>query len=274
MITIVSPAKSLDYKTPVKTGKFSEPAFLEEASGLVNGLRKLSPEDLQELMNISESLAQDNHERYANWHRPFDLNNARQAIYAFKGDAYLGLKAEEFGTADLNFAQKHLRILSGLYGILKPLDLMQPYRLEMGRKFGVNGSRNLYDYWGSKLTDTLNQELEAQPQKKKILINLASNEYFNSIRPRELNAEIVTPVFKDRASGQYRVLSFFAKKARGEMAAYIIRNRINSPGRLKDFDVDGYRFEEGESTKTRYIFKRKLEHWVDQPGITTVQSGQ
>lgn len=274
MITIVSPAKSLDYKTPVKTGKFSEPAFLEEASGLVNGLRKLSPEDLQELMNISESLAQDNHERYANWHRPFDLNNARQAIYAFKGDVYLGLKAEEFGTADLNFAQKHLRILSGLYGILKPLDLMQPYRLEMGRKFGVNGSRNLYDYWGSKLTDTLNQELEAQPQKKKILINLASNEYFNSIRPRELNAEIITPVFKDRASGQYRVLSFFAKKARGEMAAYIIRNRINSPGRLKDFDVDGYRFEEGESTKTRYIFKRKLEHWVDRPDITTVQSGQ
>lgn len=257
MLIVVSPAKSLDYETPVKTKKHSEPPFLNEATQLVNGLRKLSKQDLQKLMSISDKLTEENYRRYADWHTPFDLNNARQAIFAFKGDVYLGLKAEEFGTADLNFAQKHLRILSGLYGILRPLDLMQPYRLEMGREFGVNGSKNLYQYWSTKLTDRLNEEFEEQAQKRKVLVNLASNEYFNSIVPEQLSAEIITPVFKDWSSDQYRVLSFFAKKARGEMAAYIIRKRIDSPAKLKDFDVDGYRFDEAESTEARYVFKRK-----------------
>ncbi|NKB34647.1 MAG: peroxide stress protein YaaA [Pseudomonadales bacterium] len=257
MLTVVSPAKSLDFSTRVKTKKNSEPAFLNEAEQLVEGLRELQPAQLRSLMDISEALAEENFQRYAEWHRPFTQKNAKQALFAFKGDVYLGLRAEEFGTADLNFAQKHLRILSGLYGVLRPLDLMQAYRLEMGRNFAVNGSKNLYQFWGSKITDVINSELEQQSQKRKILINLASNEYFSSIDLKLLDAEIVTPQFKDWASGQYRVLSFFAKKARGEMAAYIIRNKINSPSKLKDFNVEGYEFDEEESTKAKYVFKRK-----------------
>ena len=190
-------------------------------------------------------------------HRPFNLKNARQAIYAFKGDVYLGLKAEEFGAADLNFAQKHLRILSGLYGLLRPLDLMQAYRLEMGRQFGVNGSKNLYEFWGSKITKALDNELDSQAYKRKVLINLASNEYFSSVQSQNLDAQIITPQFKDWASGEFRVLSFFAKKARGEMAAFIIKERINSPSKLKEFNIDGYRFSKEESSDTKLVFKRK-----------------
>ena len=181
MLTIVSPAKSLDYSSPVKTKKHTEPTFLNEAEQLIGKLRTLKPADLSSLMNISDALAQENFHRYESWERPFNLKNARQAIYAFKGDVYLGLKAEEFGAADLNFAQKHLRILSGLYGLLRPLDLMQAYRLEMGRQFGVNGSKNLYEFWGSKITKALDNELDSQAYKRKVLINLASNEYFSSI---------------------------------------------------------------------------------------------
>jgi len=257
MLTVVSPAKSLDYSTRAKTKKHSEPSFLNEAEQLIDGLRGLNPPQLSSLMDISESLAEENFQRYAEWQRPFTLNNAKQAIFAFKGDVYLGLKAEDFGTTDLNFAQNHLRILSGLYGVLRPLDLMQAYRLEMGRKFGVNGSKNLYQFWGPKITENLNAALERQNQKKKILINLASNEYFSSVDAKLLDAEVITPQFKDWSRGQYRVLSFFAKRARGEMAAYIIREKINSPSKLKDFNVDGYTFSEEESSKTTYVFKRK-----------------
>ena len=202
-------------------------------------------------------MAQENFHRYENWERPFNLKNARQAIYAFKGDVYLGLKAEEFGAADLNFAQKHLRILSGLYGLLRPLDLMQAYRLEMGRQFGVNGSKNLYEFWGSKITKALDNELDSQAYKRKVLINLASNEYFSSVQSQNLDAEIITPQFKDWARGEFRVLSFFAKKARGEMAAFIIKERINSPSKLKEFNIDGYRFSKEESSDTKLVFKRK-----------------
>ena len=259
MLMVVSPAKSLDYESKLGTRKFTQPEFLDESSALVKDLRKLEPDDLSELMNISSSLAEENHHRYANWHTPFDLKNARQAIFAFKGDVYLGLQAEDFGTADLNFAQKHLRILSGLYGVLRPLDLMQPYRLEMGRKFGVNGYKNLYEFWGSKLTDKLNSEFESQSSKKNVLINLASNEYFSSIQQKALDAEVITPVFLDWSNGKYRVLSFFAKKARGQMAAYIIKNRLKTPAKLKDFDVDGYRFDPEESTDRKFVFKRRLQ---------------
>ena len=259
MLMVVSPAKSLDYESKLGTRKFTQPEFLDESSTLVKDLRKLEPDDLSELMNISSSLAEENHHRYANWHTPFDLKNARQAIFAFKGDVYLGLQAEDFGTADLNFAQKHLRILSGLYGVLRPLDLMQPYRLEMGRKFGVNGYKNLYEFRGSKLTDKLNSEFESQSSKKNVLINLASNEYFSSIQQKALDAEVITPVFLDWSNGKYRVLSFFAKKARGQMAAYIIKNRLKTPAKLKDFDVDGYRFDPEESTDRKFVFKRRLQ---------------
>ncbi|MDC0221362.1 peroxide stress protein YaaA [Gammaproteobacteria bacterium] len=257
MLTIVSPAKSLDYSSPVKTKKHTEPTFLNEAEQLIGKLRTLKPADLSSLMNISDALAQENFHRYENWERPFNLKNARQAIYAFKGDVYLGLKAEEFGAADLNFAQKHLRILSGLYGLLRPLDLMQAYRLEMGRQFGVNGSKNLYEFWGSKITKALDNELDSQAYKRKVLINLASNEYFSSVQSQNLDAEIITPQFKDWARGEFRVLSFFAKKARGEMAAFIIKERINSPSKLKEFNIDGYRFSKEESSDTKLVFKRK-----------------
>jgi len=257
MLTVISPAKSLDYENRAKTKKFSEPSFLDEAEQLVSGLRDLQPPQLSKLMDISDALAEENFQRYAEWQRPFNLKNAKQALFAFKGDVYLGLEAEQFGTADLNFAQKHLRILSGLYGVLRPLDLMQAYRLEMGRRFGVNGSKNLYDFWGTKITDDLNSVLDQQTQKRKVLVNLASNEYFSSVLPNSLEAEVITPQFKDWASGQYRVLSFFAKKARGSMAAYIIKNNINSPAKLKSFNVDGYEYSVEDSTKTKYVFKRK-----------------
>ena len=257
MLMVVSPAKSLDFETRPGTRKFSQPEFLKESNALVKDLRKLEPDDLSKLMDISPSLAEENHRRFANWHTPFDLKNSKQAIFAFKGDVYLGLQAEDFGTADLNFAQKHLRILSGLYGVLRPLDLMQPYRLEMGRKFGVNGAKTLYEFWGAKLTDQLNAEFESQSSKKNVLINLASNEYFNSIQTKGLDAEIITPVFKDWSNGKYRIVSFFAKKARGQMAAHIIKNRLQSPAKLKDFAVDGYRFDPEESTDNKLVFKRK-----------------
>lgn len=257
MLIVVSPAKSLDYESKVKTRKHSQPEFLAESQQLVKDLKKLEPDDLAELMNISEALAEENYKRFANWQTPFDLKNSRQAIFAFKGDVYLGLQAENYSTADLNFAQKHLRILSGLYGLLRPLDLMQAYRLEMGRKFASGKTKDLYEFWGSKLTEKLNAEFITYPEKKRTLINLASNEYFGSIKPKELEAEIITPTFKDWSNGQYRVLSFFAKKARGQMVSYIVKNRLKSPQKLKEFDVEGYRYDESESTDLKLVFKRK-----------------
>ncbi len=256
MLVVVSPAKTLDFESPVTTRKHSEPVFLQEATELVQQLRQLQPDDLCQLMQISSKLGELNFDRYANWHTPFTLQNARQAIFAFKGDVYLGLKAETFAAADLNFAQKHLRILSGLYGVLKPLDLIQPYRLEMGSDFKHSGGKNLYKFWGTKLSTHLNAELAQQSGNKKVIINLASNEYFSALQPAHIEADIITPVFKDFASGQYRVLSFFAKKARGEMAAYIIRNRINSPAALRQFAVDGYQYSVEDSTAAKPVFLR------------------
>lgn len=255
MLIVVSPAKSLDYETPVKTRKHTEPQFLAEAGQLAGQLKKYSPDDLCELMNISSKLGELNFGRYANWKTPLTPGLARQALFAFKGDVYLGLKAEEFSAADITFAQKHLRILSGLYGILRPLDLMLPYRLEMGTKLANKRGKDLYAFWGSKLTDTLNSEFESQ--RSKVLVNLASNEYFSSLQPKQLNAEVVSPVFKDWSSGKYRVLSFFAKKARGEMAAWLIRNRIDSASKIVEFDVDGYRYSETDSTANKPVFLRK-----------------
>lgn len=257
MLIVVSPAKTLDYESPLTKRKHTEPAFLQESGELINQLRELQPEDLCNLMHISSNLGELNFQRFANWHTPFTPKNARQAIFAFKGDVYLGLKAEQFSTADLNFAQKHLRILSGLYGILRPLDLMQAYRLEMGSKFRNIRGKNLYEFWGDKLTQYLNAEFAQQATKRKVLVNLASNEYFSALQPTQLNADIISPVFKDFSNGSYKVLSFFAKKARGEMAAYIIRNRINTASRLLEFDVDGYRYDAAGSTATKPLFLRK-----------------
>ena len=257
MLTVVSPAKTLDFKSRVKTRKFSQARFREDSARLVEHMKTLEPGDLAALMDINPELAQLNWQRYASWQMPFNLRNARQAIFAFRGDVYLGLQAEQFGTAELNFAQKHLRILSGLYGVLRPLDLIQPYRLEMGRDVSLDGHDGLYDFWGSRLTHALNEDLAAQPHKRKLLVNLASNEYFQSVRPAELEADVITPVFKDRTgSGDYRVLSFMAKRARGEMAAWIICNRINAAHALKKFSEGGYRFCEAESSRERLVFLR------------------
>ena len=257
MLTVVSPAKTLDFESPVRTRKHSQPLFLEDAGRLVEHMRTLEPDALSDLMDISNELAELNWQRYAAWQTPFSLRNARQAIFAFRGDVYLGLRAEQFGTAELNFAQKHLRILSGLYGVLRPLDLIQPYRLEMGRQVSVDGNGGLYDFWGERLTQSLNTDLAGQPQKRKVLVNLASNEYFQSIRADALAADVVTPVFKDQTGrGDYRVLSFMAKRARGEMAAWIVRNRINSAHALKKFSESGYRHSADESTSERVVFLR------------------
>lgn len=257
MLIVVSPAKSLDFESKARTKRFTEPQYLEESTQLVGQLQKLSPEDFSELMHISSDLGELNHMRYANWHTPFDLGNAKQAIFAFKGDVYIGLEAEKFSTRDLNFAQNHLRILSGLYGLLRPLDLMQPYRLEMGSKFKNKKGKNLYDFWNGKLTENLNELLEKD--KKPVLINLASKEYFSAIKPKALNAEIISPVFKDFSNDKYKIVSFFAKKARGYMAAYIIQNRIKNPEKLKEFDVEGYRYSAEDSTPSQPVFLRDAQ---------------
>ena len=259
MLTIISPAKSLDFDSKVATKKYSNPQFLPEASELMGGLRKLSPAKISSLMSISDKLANENFQRFNEWKTPFKLDNSRQAIFAFKGDVYLGLKAEELNSSDLNYAQNHLRILSGLYGILRPLDLMQAYRLEMGSRLGIKDNRNLYEFWGRKITDNVNKELGSQPKTTRFLINLASNEYFSSIKADEIDAEIVTPQFKDWSKDRYRMISFFAKRTRGLMAAYIIKNKIKTPAELTAFNIDGYSFCADESTESALVFKRKKE---------------
>jgi cytoplasmic iron level regulating protein YaaA (DUF328/UPF0246 family) len=206
---------------------------------------------------VSSKLGELNHERFANWHTPFTPENAKQALFAFRGDVYLGLDADRFSAADITFAQKHLRILSGLYGVLRPLDLMQPYRLEMGRKFASGKANSLYEFWGERLTQFLNDELAQHKGKSRVLVNLASNEYFNSIKPKALDASIITPVFKDFSGGKYKIVSFYAKKARGEMAAYIIQNRLKDPEALLNFDVNGYAFSAADSTPDSPVFLRK-----------------
>lgn len=255
MLIVLSPAKTLDYETPPQTRKATQPALLERSAQLVEDARKLSPDGIAALMGVSESLAELNHERFMNWGQPFNLDNAKQSVLAFKGDVYTGLDADSMKVADLDYAQKHLRILSGLYGLLRPLDLMQPYRLEMGLKFENSGGRNLYEFWGDDITALLNKQLKTL--KSEVLVNLASNEYFKSVRPGELNADIITPVFKDRKNGKYKVISFFAKKARGQMARYAIDKRLQKVADLKKFKVDGYRYNAGESTAREWVFTRE-----------------
>jgi len=189
-----------------------------------------------------------------NWHAPFNLDNAKQSVLAFRGDVYTGLEAETMNDAQLRYAQKHLRILSGLYGLLRPLDLMQPYRLEMGLKFANRGGDYLYAFWGDAITESINEQIDGSGSR--VLVNLASREYFKSIKPRQLQADIVTPVFKDLRGGKYRVITFFAKKARGQMARYIMDNEVNEPEGLKRFRRDGYRYNKAESGARELVFTR------------------
>jgi cytoplasmic iron level regulating protein YaaA (DUF328/UPF0246 family) len=254
MLTVISPAKTLDFDSPPTTRKATQPLLIQRTEELVEDARALSPDDIRELMGVSEKLAELNHERFMNWSRPFTLENAKQSLLAFKGDVYSGLQAETLTTAQLNFAQKHLCILSGLYGLLRPLDLMQPYRLEMGLKFANRGGKNLYAFWGDDITRALNSQIRKSGSP--VLVNLASNEYFKSVQPGGLDAEIITPVFKDLKGDKFRVISFFAKKARGQMARYIIEQELDDPAGLKKFRVDGYRYNRAESTARELVFTR------------------
>ena len=254
MLSILSPAKTLDYDTAPTTRKSTQPLFLDEATTLVGAARKMTPDDIQSLMGVSEKIAQLNHERFMNWAPDFSLDNAKQAVLAFKGDVYTGLRADTLSTKELAFAQKHLRILSGLYGLLRPLDLMQPYRLEMWLPFHHAGAKNLYEFWGESITQLLAKHVKASDSP--VLVNLASNEYFKSVRPKLLDVDIVTPQFRDLKNGQYKMISFFAKKARGLMARYIIEEGLNTPEGLKDFTGEGYYYSAAQSQGGQWVFLR------------------
>jgi cytoplasmic iron level regulating protein YaaA (DUF328/UPF0246 family) len=254
MLTIISPAKKLDYSQLSEAQEFTQPLLLEHSEQLLNDLRLLSPDDICSLMGLSDKLGALNYERFQEWQTPFSTDNAKQAILAFKGDVYQGLDAEHMSTDELNWAQDNLRILSGLYGLLRPLDLMQPYRLEMGTKFANERGGNLYQFWGEIITNQLNKLLSVSP--KSVLINLASNEYFKSVQPKNLQADIITPVFMDQKGDKYKIISFFAKRARGLMSAFIIKNKITDVEQLKTFNVDGYSFNSAMSEGNKWIFCR------------------
>lgn len=253
MLTLVSPAKTLDYESPLATDTYTQPRFTEQSQQLIETLRKLSVQDVAELMKLSDKLASLNVARYQSWQPAHTPDNARPAVLAFKGDVYTGLDAESFSEADFSFAQQHLRILSGLYGVLRPLDLLEPYRLEMGTRLKTASGDNLYQFWGDRITAALNEELKAADD---VVINLASNEYFKAVQPKALNARLITPVFKDFKNGQYKIISFYAKKARGLMSRYIIQNRLDTPEAIKAFDLEGYYFSPEQSKGDTWVFLR------------------
>ena len=257
MLVVVSPAKNLDFESEVPVSQFTQPEMLEDTERLMEVCRTLSPADLSSLMKISDKLATLNANRFAEFSTPFTPENARQAMYAFNGDVYTGLDAYSLDSESVEYAQKHLRILSGLYGLLRPLDLMQAYRLEMGTKLANPEGKDLYAFWDDRITYVLNKALEAQGDN--VLINLASNEYFKAVKKKSLDGMIITPTFKDYKNGQYKIISFFAKKARGLMARYILENRVEDVEGLKNFDVDGYQFSEEQSSSTELVFLRNQE---------------
>ncbi|MBW2941177.1 peroxide stress protein YaaA [Zhongshania aquimaris] len=254
MLLVISPAKTLDFETPAHTEQYSQGAFLARSQTLISQLQKLSPDDISALMKISPKLGELNHHRFMNWARPFTPANAKAAVLAFRGDVYTGLNADSFNDDDFNFAQQHLRILSGLYGLLRPLDLIQPYRLEMGTRFENKDGKNLYEFWDNKITSAINKQLTAIDSE--VLVNLASNEYFSAVKAKTLKADIITPVFKDFKNGKYKIISFYAKKARGLMAAYIIKQRISDVDQLKAFDSEGYYFCAEQSSAREWVFLR------------------
>ena len=254
MLMVISPAKTLDYETPPATPRFTQPEHLDHAQELIAQLRDFSPAQIAELMGLSDKLAGLNAARFGSWERPFNPSNAKQALLAFKGDVYTGLNAEDFSEDDFDFAQSHLRMLSGLYGVLRPLDLMQPYRLEMGIRLENAKGKDLYQFWGEIITNTLNDAIKAQGDD--IVVNLASDEYFRSVKAQKLNAQIIKPVFLDEKNGKFKVISFYAKKARGLMSRYIIENRLTKPEQLTAFDSEGYFFDEELSGKGELVFKR------------------
>ena len=256
MLLVVSPAKKLDFESPLATTKTSQASLLAHSEILIERCLELSSDEIASLMKLSDKLAGLNAARFGEWSLPFTPENARQAVLAFNGDVYSGLDANSFSDDDFNFAQQHFRILSGLYGLLKPLDLMQAYRLEMGTKLDNVRGANLYQFWGNIITNELNKALAEQGDD--VLINLASNEYFKAVNKKSLNATIITPQFKDWKNGQYKMISFFAKKARGLMARYIIQNQISDVEKVKDFDLAGYQFSSDLSQGHELVFTRKI----------------
>ena len=255
MIAVVSPAKTLDFENPSPLNKHSQAQLLEQSEKLAEALKKCSAADLQKLMGISPKLGKLNYDRFQAWEAPFTTKNAKAACYAFKGDVYTGLDAETLTEKQIAIAQKRLRIISGLYGLLRPLDLIQPYRLEMGTAFAPGKTKDLYAFWDGQITDAVNEAL--RKAKSKTLLNLASNEYFNAIHPGAVNAEIISPVFKDYKNGKYKVISFFAKRARGLMARHVIEHDLEDPKNLKKFKSAGYKYSAAESTDHAPVFLRK-----------------
>lgn len=254
MLMIISPAKTLDFEHASSTDEYTIPDALDRSQELVDILNQKDSFELAELMKISMKLADLNSARFREWRTPFTPDNAKQALFAFKGDVYTGLNADVLNPGGIAFAQKHLRILSGLYGLLRPLDLMQAYRLEMGTKLANRCGNNLYDFWGSTITEMVNTAISEQGDNT--LINLASNEYYKSIDPKLLNAEVITPVFKEKRGNSYKIISFSAKRARGMMCRYIIDNRITAPEEIKGFDLDCYDFNGQLSSEREWVFTR------------------
>ena len=254
MLAILSPAKTLDYETPLKTKLNSQPIYGRESNQLIKTLRTFEPFEVASLMKISDKLADLNHKRYVEWRNKPAESKTRPAALAFKGDVYQGLEAQSFNDNDLKFAQRHLRILSGLYGLLRPLDVIQPYRLEMGTKLKTSKGQNLYDYWGTKLTNGLNEALKES--KEGTLVNLASNEYFGAVQPELLEGSLLNIGFKEKRNGQLKFVSFSAKKARGLMANFIIKERVKKPEDLKSFDLENYRFNAKMSSELEWTFSR------------------
>jgi len=257
MLMVISPAKTLDYDTPPTTRRFTQPEHLDHAQALISQLRDMSPQQISDLMHLSDKLAALNVARYGSWDAAFTPSNAKQALLAFKGDVYTGLNASDFTEADFDFAQQHLRMLSGLYGVLRPLDLMQPYRLEMGTKLANPRGKDLYAFWGDRISEWLNQALAAQGDD--LLLNLASNEYFGAVKRNALNARVIDVDFKDQKNGQYKIISFYAKKARGLMSRYVIKERIKKPEQLKHFSYDGYRYSPDNSSPDHLVFLRDAQ---------------
>ncbi len=254
MLITLSPSKGQDFEEPSLSKKYSKPADLKDSELLIKELRKIKSKELQEMMTVSENIAKLNVERYKTFQTPFTTKNAKQAIFAFKGDVYGGLDLESFDEDDFSYAQDHLRILSGLYGCLRPLDLIQPYRLEMKTKLKNTRGDNLYQFWDDRITKSINKELKKQQEP--VLVNLASNEYFKSVKPKLLEGRLLNINFKETKDGKTRVVAIFAKRARGMMADYIIRNRIERPEDLKKFKLGGYRFNKSLSDDKQWTFER------------------
>ena len=254
MLITLSPSKGQDFETPSRSKTHSKPASLKESELLIRELRKIRPQGIQELMNVSENIARLTADRYRAFKTPFTPKNAKQAIFAFKGDVYSGIDIDQYREADLKYAQDHLRILSGLYGCLRPLDLIQPYRLEMKTRLKNARGDNLYQFWGDRITDDLNKALDKE--KDPVLVNLASNEYFKSVKPKKLKGRLLTINFKETRDGKTRVVAIFAKRARGMMADYILRNRIEKAEDIKPFREGGYRFSKALSDDKQWTFER------------------